>query len=193
MKKVLSVVLLLVFVALIFCGCSSDGDGNDNGLKGVDYSKMSEEDALVRKASDKVLFEQCGFDDFSYFEIKIDKYPAKEHYKVTYEFTLYGYKTYEKYNVYIDFDGELVEFDKPFYAGRFSSFLPYFTKKALKKAEDRLDEKMKNYTKHQPYYLSVSEDGELLLRCEVISHFTNEYGKEDHNHYMFSELVCKKP
>ena len=107
--------------------------------------------------------------------------------KADVEFRLYigGYRTWESYSVYFAEDGSVARvFDA--HAGVYSRFLEAATPARIAAAEASLEEQVKTYDAHSPFYLSVDDEGCLCLTCEVI--VDKAFG--DHEHKFFVARIC---
>ena len=178
------ILFLIVLVSVLAVGCSDEYS--------VDYDAMPKEEATVRRAADKALLQEYGFDGVYHCEVKLDKYPAKESYTVRYTFKPFGYTAYENYTVYVGFDGTVQDVNGS-NVGEYSCFWPELTESQVKNAAKKLDKQLENYTSHDIYRFSVAKDGSLQLSCEVITHDVEPSSSIDHKHLMFHEKVCDKP
>ena len=184
MTKRIFTLLMMILVCVLAVGCSEEYT--------VDYDAMPEEEATVRKAADKALLQEYGFDGVYHCEVKLDKYPAKEHYMVRYKLTPFGHNTPEHYTVYVGFDGTVQDVSGS-NVGEYSYFLPELTESKVKNAAKKLDKQVEKYTNHDIYYFSVAKDGSLQLSCEVITYDVAPDNLTAHKHLMFYEKVCDKP
>ncbi len=186
MKRCTAILLILSLLIFSLAGCQ----------KPWDDPSLSKEDRAIRKVSDPVVMEHYGLKDLSSYSIEITK-DIGDQIWVKYTFCLHGYRTGEYAKVYLsqeDYTFVDAYFDTPEY----SPYLKLVSKKDVRNAAAKLDEKVAPYGENPPGYFYQLRDGVLSLCVEVIENIepTEEQIKlglsgcnVDHQHLFFEEIV----
>lgn len=199
MKAYYRLIVLLLTVAAVLgataCGNPASGDrtsattedasGGTPAGTSVPAETLSPEDAALADRAAAILWETYTLPDRRCFEVNVSHHVSSD--KADVEFRLYigGYRTWESYSVYFAEDGSVAHvFDA--HAGVYSRFLEAATPARIAAAEASLEEQVKTYDAHSPFYLSVDDEGCLCLTCEVI--VDKAFG--DHEHKFFVARIC---
>lgn len=200
MKRYIFLLIVISIFALLLIGCDQAQSSEAEPPKTSDLSK---EDAEIRNISDKAIMEQYGLSasDLSTF-YRINIYEKKDGIiVVNYSLVFFGYETYERLwvNLTPDHQIESVYGD----SCEFACYIPNITEEAIKKAENNLNEKTKNYEKTSLTFFNIDEEGYLCLCSEYILTIdppvTDDEGNAlegcgyDHEHIVINERVCAKP
>lgn len=150
---------------------------------------LTKEEKELRDVADEAVMEEYGITDLSPYHTWI--YVHERATEVMYTLCIHGYDTHEKYWVSFTPGTKEVEGVDGAY-GEYACFLGVATEKAVREAEEKLQEKGDG-----AYWLSIDEDGYLCLNLEVIRHLEKDEMSgilgEDHEHLFFKERICKKP
>ena len=168
-------------------------------LGDIDPSDPETVDLLA--ITDTKIKEEYGIDNLDDYSVRISEHASKPQKTVRYELYLFGYKTYESYNITIDNNGMVLKY----YAsneGEYSRFLPYLTVEKVQEAEEKLKIKLEEYGGGSDMYLQINDQNQLCLCFEVIvdidppkskiidGEIVNSGCNIDHKHVFESEVIC---
>ena len=151
--------------------------------------------------TDAKIKEEYGIDNREDYSVRIGEHASKPQKTVKYELYLFGYETYESYNITIDNNGTVLKY----YAsneGEYSRFLPYLTVEKVQAAEEKLKTKLEKYGGGSGMYLQIINQNQLCLSFEVIvdiappkseiidGEIVNGGCNIDHKHVFESEVIC---
>ena len=193
MKKI---ILFILISAILLCTVSACKKQSKNPWEDP---ALSERDKEIRAISDVAVMQEYGFEvsDLNLYKITVNT-TNDGGYVVYYKLCFFGYDTLEHYwvNLSSEYAFENITESE---LGTFSVFIPRVTEEAVKAAEARLDEKLKQYEGVSEKFLSIDDNGNLCLTVEIIENIDPPLADEngntegcglDHNHVLLTEIIC---
>ncbi len=159
-----------------------------------DQSLTAEQE--IRAITDAAILERYPETDFADFNVRVSINDDGIGW-VHYDLFIGGYRSGFRYYVKLSSEKEILDFK--IHGQEYMEFLDKIDINDVRNAELKLDTQIQQYgDQNSGYYLSLDQDGNLCLGCEVIVEYdeTDEmYGKGccfSHDHFFFSEIICYK-
>lgn len=175
---------------LIFSVNDSENDSENDKENQSETAKQD-----LRAIADAAILEKYPETDFANFNVRVilnNEGGGSVHY----DLLIGGYRSDFSYWVKLSSDKKVLRLDV--FGQEYMDFSRKIDINNIKKAELELDKQTQQYNQKSGYYLSIDQDGNLCLSCEIIVEYDvsdEMYGKGccfDHDHLFFSEIVCYK-
>lgn len=152
------------------------------------------DDATLRAIADTAVMKKFALTNLDHYEISLSRHEIDGTASVNYRLYLFGYRTSDFYNVFLNEDGSIIDISGDY--SEYARYLPYATEEAFAAAKAKMDARAAGGS---DYYLDIDSEGYLCLCREVIHYIDPPAGEDgtvmsgcgvDHQHLFFCERIC---